>query len=307
MGVQPDTGEAVKCQLAYALIGALFALACDGEKIDAGDDEHDAGDHADLLRGNRLDGPVSNSFGIDCVGPIQVEYRGVFEGEFESHAFPSGSKKLSVNVQGRGANGICGTIKFGEGEAPAEATDPAAPYAPGLPEDPAYYERSTLSRAIFIEGFSYEFGRSGLASPPFPALPDPDPTRDMGPKDITKAQPYKAWCNLQTAYPSPPNYPGVNGTIYNCVPWGVSVGLEGCYVSPYDDPDTKFDVSCTQLTLCPIFASFCTCAEVGCTVAAFFGPSEFYFDGDELSGNIDLDDDPGIDTRSAFVLQRVTP
>jgi hypothetical protein len=294
-------------RVAALAASAWCATACDGGTVNAGED----GDGGEL-RTYKWQGTVSNSFDKPCGWPVPQAYRGVWEGEFDAYAFPSGSKKLRIEVQGLSEMGLCGTVTFGEGEPPSVPTDPEAPYAPGLPGDPVTYEGSSQSRLVLVEGFSYEFGRgeSNLeGEPTISEVPNP---LGWSVLDLTSIQPYKAWCNLQTAYPRVTSYAAGDFVDYLCVPGAMGVTSNGtgpadCYVQPFDDPSKHVPVSCTQYTLCAN-THYCTCGENGCTVNPGGNiPAILYFQGDMLGGSVDLDLDAGLDARSDFHLTRVKP
>jgi hypothetical protein len=256
----------------------LAVSSCGVERLDAGSiDDHapasmDAGQAA-REKALWLFGAPSNSFNLPCTLPASAELAGTWQGQFDSLKLTSGSSAIRIDVTGayEGADGLCGTVTFGEGTTPPIATDPAAP-PPGEPEQPPLFS------VRFLEGFPYEFYEPGrqhvlraVTDAGTDELVDAGLSTAAGAVDgnqiefhITSRQPAKSWCNLQFSYRNTADIPGQNpflsGPTMNCVPSNAfdeqSASNDACGVGY-----PIHGISCAQALYC--IYQVCDCASFG--------------------------------------------
>lgn len=305
---------------ALAAVG-LFGIACGVERLDAGSiDDHapastDAGAAA---REKKLwpFGQPSNSFNLPCTRPAPPQLAGTWSGQFDSFELASGSSAIRVDVTGayEDADGLCGTVTFGQGAAPPIATDPGAP-PPGEPENPTAPPpgATDFRSGWFLEGFPYEFyepgrqhflrtvidaGTAEVDDGGFSVIPGAV-DGDHAKFHITGRQPIKSWCNLQFSYLITDNKPSQNillGPTASCVPPSALDDKSGSN-NDYCGPLTGIPihgVSCTQALYCTFHYCDCGSDNVGnespphgCTVRMTNDfPFDLNLDGSAMAGTL---------------------
>ena len=283
--------------LAYLALASIVT-GCGAKVLDAGSNGDDPGGP---VQGNRRSfPPPSHSFGCvpgradcwgqPCVGSPPGWLAGSWQGDFDSFTLPSGSKTLTVHVDGRGrfpeSTGVCGRVILGQGAAPPLPTDPEA-----LPQG-ASIDQNRWSRMPH-EGFVYEF------YPPSEfrdSTPMPGQVVSFG---LFAAQLYKAWCELQLSYPQGNSF----GDAYGCLPPSMGRGSGtlgcgwegGCCLHGAPNGGDSRPVSCAQLVLCKE-DRVCDCSDTGCTIqidTTFARDPDLLFnldvDGESASGSAVLD------------------
>lgn len=111
----------------------LFGAGCGVQRLDAGTTSEPAPTFVDAGEAARERalwpfGPPSNSFDLPCTLPAPPELAGTWLGQLPSYKLPSGSSAIRIDITGayEEADGLCGTVTFGEGSPPPVATDPSA-------------------------------------------------------------------------------------------------------------------------------------------------------------------------------------
>jgi len=164
--------------------------------------------------------------------PITGIWNGYLEGV---SAQPPWDSLRLVILGASEAGGVCGTMTIGTGTLPAPATDPDVGYPPGVtgyldpPLIPGF--TFTLIKGTVVDG-RVRFG-------------------------ISKREPWRGWCDLQTPYPSVGHY--------NCVPDALGgvygSGGGGCYLNGPNGEHLVFD--CGKLMLCGT-EHVCVCNSTHC-------------------------------------------
>jgi hypothetical protein len=287
-------------------------VACGVERLNAGSNtdpgsEPDAG----LSRSLWPYGAPSNSFDLPCTLPAPDALAGTWQGEFDSYALPSGSRAIRIDITGAylASDGLCGTVEFGNGDAPPVATDPEAPPPgqPAMPDPPPLAHLPT-------EGFPFEFYEAGtpVIDAGVSSFPPGKPAV-LGNRvrfGISLRQVYKSWCNLQLSYFVRPGMPSQSQLILEglppmfCVPPDTFTDGPGGLSCGGNIPGvTVQHVSCVQAEYCLLRACDCNSASFdptdpkmppphGCTVLpstellAGIATFDLTLDGATLSGNV---------------------
>jgi hypothetical protein len=295
-----------KKQHVAALAGLLIVPACGATVYDAGSNEDDA-NPAIVTRASYYP-PPSQSFGCvpghpecwgtPCRGEAPPDVAGVWTGEFDDYALPSGSRAVRVEFRGNETFGgpplaLCGVMIFGTGESPPMPTDPDSleAYPPGTDFSDTYGSRYRYA----YEGFQYEFYESKMSFHEAGAV-------RFG---IMTAQIIKPYCEMQTSYLQNPRYAL---TQYSCLPphLGSSGGGPfGCNLSVVSASNSasassaleacatggceSIPISCEKVVLCESDLT-CPCDNTGCHLD--YEPDalvDLTLNGDAATGNIAID------------------
>jgi hypothetical protein len=174
-----------------------------------------------------------------------------------------GARAVRLELHGATANVdhfVCGTATFGSGAPPPLPTDPRLP-PPGV--GTAEGLGVTAERAP-VDGFPYTI-----------RLYSGDGWGVTGGRvhfAMITAQPYKAWCEIQTSFP--PATPFADGGHYACLKEAGRFQLEPsdgsatCTIWPGRvgrEPDPPVQVGCAQVSLC--YSGVCQCGDWGCSVS----------------------------------------
>lgn len=247
---------------------ALLALAaCQSEELPV----QDLGNTSDQLSTVEPEQGADPFEGV-WVGEAQDIFGMLPDGSIPSYAFPSGSKRITLEVTTDETGSREYKLSFGEGTLPAPELGVA--YPPGFDA----YSASLSGLALFIppfEGFEYRL--------------EQDPGRIIGNEpnllalQFDRHQPYQEWCSLQPALPQ-------GDGDYDCIG---AAGLAGG--DPPNDPcikqnpdGTEEPVDCNLAGLCvPFSGPVCSCDRSGCK-ATTAPPSQLWLrtSGEELIGSI---------------------
>jgi hypothetical protein len=284
-----------KKQPVAALTGLLILSACGANVYDAGSNETDVGP----VKRASFYPPPSQSFGCvpghpecwgnPCEGEVPPDVAGVWTGEFDDYALPSGSRAIRVEFRGNqtfGEQGLCGVVTFGTGGQPPMPTDPDSQeaYPPGIDFN-AWRDRSRYRHAY--EGFQYEFYAYGSTM----SFHEPGVVR-FG---IMTTQIIKPFCEMQTSYRQDPRFAL---TPYSCVPphtaWTGGPDGDGCAVCRSGAGGLGTceaePVSCEKIVLCELDQT-CPCDATGCHFD--YEPDalvDLQLNGEAATGNIAIDD-----------------
>jgi hypothetical protein len=245
----------------------VLLLACSGEQLDMGDDPtHVGGMGSGGTTGGSAGGPpIGGSSGMpssepsaslpewssqtDCETDVEfADLVGTWEGQVEDF-YLKPVQTLRVVINGASAHGICGSVTWGDGEAPAPATDPDAPY----PSAEFWQAGLGLVASVPVEGFAYGIDEGAV--------------RAHTVRFSTQVnEPWRSWCEIQTSYSS--------SLGYSCMPFAD----QG--VTTTSDPNGVCETGGQTFTAfkcygCErVFGGFCACDAGGCT-AKHDHPSQF--------------------------------
>ena len=259
-----------------SVLGAFAVSACSGSAIDVGPGAIGGSGSAPGASGGALAtagaGSGTNQPGqhctdgtplpvwpsrTACAGTNDLPLVGSWRGYIENQ--PPPWDEISLTIEGANSSGLCGSIKFGNDEAPPPATDPNLDYPPGA-------HSAELGATLSIPGS---------------ALTLLDGTTD-GTRvrfRVAQAEAYESWCRLQTPYGSQ------GGTVCGCLPLGTATnGAGSCTVS---NGSTTLTVDCGKARLCGATApGACVCNSSVCaaTRASSIG-FDLRFTGDTAEGS----------------------
>jgi hypothetical protein len=283
--------------------GALLPACIEAEPRDLGFTQ--SSDDVSVAEPREPFASSSNEFLGRWVGGAEEPLALTEDGVTTSYAFPSGSRRIALEL-GPGVGGyLTGRIVFGEGEPPAPPVDAAAGYpvgvgyssllgydltrSDGLTENQPDIDRSTLPP---FEGFEYMVDMTGSLTLDESGYLVPDGVAQLA---FSMFEPLAPWCELQTPYQSPdglyscaPNTGGQyesfsDGSGASCEVWGdtshceelLPTDLITCEDCDFTEFDACFEaaelqrVNCDHLFMCR--ESFCQCTETSCTSARYTG------------------------------------
>lgn len=187
----------------------------------------------------------------------------IWQGHVENFQYFDESDQVRFELLG--TDPLEGRITFGALPPPPTPTDPDV----GYPPDP-YYAPEHISG--LVPGFAY-------------SLVDPVLEGNQLKFDISNAEPWNAWCGLQT-----PIADAANGVGYMCVNnWGSSNEGGVCTQTNPANPEEKQIVDCRKLELCSA-GQPCVCTATGCEGKAF---EDYHFDLTLQPAHIDGSYGPG--------------
>lgn len=187
--------------------------------------------------------------------PAYQDFVGTWQGQLEDF-YLKRIKALTLVINGVSSSGMCGSLKWGDGEAPAPATDAAGPYPPTAVYDVMGYGGSPGYTPL--DGFTYTIEQG--------AVRDRTLRLSIGTNEL-----WQSWCELQTSF----HYQGG----YNCVPdsdTGYGFGSEPggtCMAG---------NRTFSNFTCYMCLASVCACTEEGCAANSSY---------DELDIGLTLSED----------------
>jgi hypothetical protein len=168
------------------------------------------------------------------------DYAASWEGYTEAFSFASGTDRLRLTLAEDGT----GTIIVGE--------DAPPPPVPTNPEVGPGFATGRQLQPLVLEGFPFSVQAIRVEA------------RRLRLGAELK-EPYRAWCELQTAYPIAPDI-----GYYECLPNG-STRSNGdrtdCALEP-EGTDEWIPIDCEKLSLCMAGAQTCRCDEAGCSIPA---------------------------------------
>jgi len=254
-----------------SLASTLILVACAGQSLNVGNDP--PGDDSVVpLSAGGSSGSASSTGGTGAVGghtggsgtgataplpewpaqngcasdPAYQDLVGTWQGQLEDF-YLQRLKALTLVINGVSAKGMCGSLKWGDGEPPPPATDPAAPYPSpyiydvmGVGGSPGYTP---------LDGFTYTVTQG--------AVRDRTVRLSIGTREL-----WQSWCELQTSYP----YPEGSG----CVPYSDSYSWGA-------DPNGTCVIgnqNFTNFTCFACLSGLCACEENGCTAGGASGDFE---------------------------------
>jgi hypothetical protein len=241
--------------------------------------------------------------------------------------FPSGSSRISVEIDSDASGNLTGHIRFGDAAPLPAPTDPDAGYPAGVSYDALIgykvlsygdfneftYYAPTVETLPPFEGFAYSLELGGGVSI------QEEGTITLGDGvaslRLNTNEPLGAWCELQTpySYTSVPGFScapefggqfetGSDGTGRMCNLWGPS-DTSQC-LPDFSNIDTCVDigepvaqVNCDKLTICS--NGFCECDETGCRAAFTTAQLSLRRVGNELVGlfeNLSFKNGRGLNT-----------
>lgn len=205
-----------------SLASALVLLACAGQSLDVGNDPPaedtgvvgtgggSGGSGAVMVGsgGSQLSGggtvgtapppatpPTEWPSQTGCdTEPAYQELVGTWQGQLEDF-YLQRLKSLTLVINGVSSHGMCGSLKWGDGEAPPPATDPAGPYPSTAVYDVMGYGGTPGYTPL--DGFTYTIEQG--------AVRDRTVRLSIGTSEI-----WQSWCELQGSYRYQDGY--------NCVP-----------------------------------------------------------------------------------------
>lgn len=253
---------------------AVLLVGCAGEKLDMGDDP-DAGTGgttgADSDQGRSNSGttnlPPSDPLPqwtteASCdTEPEFADLLGTWGGQIEDF-YLKPVTKVRIVINGASSQKLCGSVIWGEGDAPPAPTDPDGLY----PSAEALRTNAPVLGLPPVEGFAYAIDQGAV--------------RDHSLRFSTQySEPWKSWCELQTSYP--------HYFDWGCVPYAKSysfaLDLDGdCEMAGQTFTSFKCQ-ACGGTSL----DSLCACNDAACT-ARDGKPNEFALtlsdDRTELTG-----------------------
>ncbi|HEX5101056.1 MAG TPA: hypothetical protein VFV94_16210 [Polyangiaceae bacterium] len=246
------------------LASALVLLACAGQHLDVGNDPPaedtgvsgtggGSGGTGAVMVGNggsQLSGggtagtpPPSiewpSQTGCDT-DPAYQDLLGTWQGQLEDF-YLQRIRPLTLVINGASSHGMCGSLKWGDGEAPPPATDPSAAYpSPNVYDVMGYGGSPGYSP---LDGVTYTIVQG--------AVRDRSVRLSIGPREL-----WRSWCELQTSYPIEVGY--------SCLPYsdvGYSWGPEP------DGICTAGKRSFSNFACFICLAGVCECDERSCTAS----------------------------------------
>lgn len=271
---------------------ALMLMACAGQSLDVGNDSHrESNGVPDTVNGTAAAGgstwsgggsppqgggtggttsapssslpdfPAQSGCETDAAGQsVLGTWRGQLEDFYLKPITP-----LTLVINGASSHGMCGTLKWGDGEPPPPPTDPQTPY----PSPPNQYDLMNYGGApgyTPYDGFTYTIAQG--------AVRDGTVRLSIGTREL-----WTSWCELQTSYRT--------SSGWNCIPSdeGYSYGPDA--TSPCVIGNRTFSTS--TCWLCQSYV--CACDEHGCKASGTEGDYEMALtlsdDGKLLTGPAD--------------------
>jgi hypothetical protein len=247
-----------------SVASALLLLACAGQSLDVGNDSSGLNDGVQLGSGG-TGGNLSSTGGTSSLGtggtggsslpewpaqsgcqtdPAYQDLLGTWQGQLEDF-YLQRLKSLTLVINGASSMGMCGSLKWGDGEPPPPATDPSAPYpSPNIYDVMGYGGSPGYTP---LDGFTYTIAQG--------AVRDRTVRLSIGTREL-----WQSWCALQPSY----HYNGG----WNCVPdsdsgysWGPDPGGT-CMAG---------NRSFSNFTCFVCLANVCACEEQGCRAAGAEG------------------------------------
>lgn len=274
------------------LLGALLICSCSGASIDVGPGAAGAAGAAPV--GGGMSGGVSGAGGAaasllctdttpipswpastDCVATSDLPLVGTWHGYVETEGDPWDD--LELVIAGASVNGLCGTLKLGNGPALPVVTDPSDGYPePNSGADAAH------GGVMFRAGVTHTLlqGKTDGARVRF---------------NVASSEILKDWCAQQTAYaptPTSPNNQNPDPTCRcerNLGSKPLPSNREQCELLD-DMGESTGVVSCAHLELCQSLTPLCVCNQIGCVASQEGDPNSFdlRFDGDSAEGSDSL-------------------
>jgi hypothetical protein len=254
----------------------FWAAACGGQALDVGNTDPNGGDGAGGTgaTGGSLDPgmPLPEWPAPDaCAAMSDLEVVGVWQGFLQDTQFRN-EHPLRVEILGASElGGVCGMVKWGEGELPPPPTDPERSWPEGV-EIP--YRASALN---FQQGATYTILEGGARG---------DQVRFR----VAATEFWKPWCAIVTPYPHQ------QSLWWGCLPDSLGAAYpEGepyCVLDMPSGPDIHVEIG--KCNLC--MGSLCDCNQSGCGVSPFGSSMQASFDlvfeADRATGPVDVDNSP---------------
>jgi len=269
-----------------ALAAAATVTACAGKALDVGTDgplagggstsaaagtgtggtgvDETGGPHGPVpYDGPRIEGAEWPD-PADCKSAPNSPLVGRYKGRWPLGSVGEPSGDAVLTIRGLTADGQpCGTLYIGEGDPPAPATDPDAPYpastgaggglggsiTPGV-------GRPTAQPGVEYQILDVESSSSRLAF------------------SIAYNELLRSWCGLQTRYPESDS----------CMPGNYTAAQNpsGCTITP--EKGMEMSIPCVKLSYSN--ANVCRCTEEGCDAVAQPVGFELHWDGPNLEGAV---------------------
>lgn len=255
------------------LASTLLLLACAGQHLDVGNDppEEDTGVPGTGGASGGSSGSVTGgSGGTQVTGggtagtlpqptspsiewpsqtgcdtdPAYQDLVGTWQGQLEDF-YLQRLKSLTLVINGASSHGMCGSLKWGDGEAPPPATDPSAAYPSPYVYDVMGYGGTPGYSPL--DGVTYTIVQG--------AVRDRTVRLSIGTREL-----WRSWCELQTSYPIEVGY--------GCLPYS-DVGY-----SWGPDPDgtcTAGNRSFSNFACFICTNGVCACDEQSCTASTSDG------------------------------------
>ena len=259
-----------------SIISALvFFLACSGNSLRVGSDESESGGRSGAGGTAGTSSAGTNAGGVGAAAPTTgagatVGLGGTmdmdagppitscnetfpFEGEWSGNLLdylfePMEGLRLSIRAQG-GEGGYVGNLTWGTGDPPAPATDPDAPYPPGLNVGGAAGTGAgrNANGTDYFAGYPYEIVRGAGCDGVFRIT-------------LSSYEIWDSWCRLQ------PSYYSENALRWACAEVGYGASFDGttCRLT---DEDNNFiaEYPIWKCGLCGVAGtSVCACDASGC-------------------------------------------
>jgi hypothetical protein len=182
----------------------------------------------------------SDAKAIGQLGPSQS-----WTGYIENYQFSSGSDAIKLTFAADSAGQVVGTVLFGNGTPPPQATDPNTGYPPG------FAAMNTYTSGYWVEGFTYSTASGTAASSRLRF-------------SVSSNELWSGWCALQT--------PIDDGGM--CVPnWGGSC-LNGQCSQTNPATGQTIDVDRGKFELC-FMSHVCLCSTMACVADLSGGGASF--------------------------------
>lgn len=290
-----------------SLASTLMLLACAGQSLDVGSDPPGEGNVAPLSSGGSSGNTLSTGGAAPLGGgtgglgtgasaplpewpaqsgcetdPAYQDLLGTWQGQVEDF-YLQRLKSLTLVINGASSQGMCGSLKWGDGEPPPPATDPSAAYpSPNIYDLMGYGGQPGYTP---LDGFTYTIAKGAV--------------RDQAVRfSIGTWELWQSWCELQTSY-------RYNGG-WNCVPesdMGYSWG---------PDPNGTCVIgnrNFSNFTCFVCLANVCACDEQSCRAAGSDGNFEIALtlseDRTVLSGPADDRATGTYEDGAAYYLERM--
>lgn len=249
-----------------SLYVALMAMACGGQVLDVGNTDPGGGDGAGATgaTGGSIDPDVELTewpAPDACAAMSNLDLVGVWQGHFQDAQFRN-QVPLRVDIRGASENGgVCGTLKWGEGELPPPPTDPER----GWPEGVDLPNRA--SALEFQLGATYTILEGGARG-------------NQVRFTVAATEFWRPWCAILT--------PHWYGEFWTCIPEHVGVSFPEdspfCSLHQRSGPDIRVELGkCNMCAtgLCECNQSECTVSPLGVSIRATL---DLVFEADRATG-----------------------
>jgi hypothetical protein len=254
---------------------SLIAVACGGEALDVGNTDPSgvSGDGAGATSGTG--GTIDPGMPLPewpapdaCVATSNLDIVGVWQGAIQDMQFRN---RIPLRIEILGASelgGVCGTLRWGEGELPPPPTDPER----GWPDDERV--RQMEGAPFFYEGATFTILDGGARD-------------DQARFRVVAAEFWNDWCAILT-----PHWDGYSS--WRCMPdhngFSYTEGEPYCELVQEGGPDVLLEVG--KCVLCAPFAETCECNQAGCgaSPSSHAEPSsaefDLVFEADRATGTV---------------------